>query len=119
MGAQDLDVQWLIGLGTDECGDNLTPFLIRQTDHCNLGNRRIFLDDGLDLRRKMVFTTPDDHVLDPGRDPDKASLVHCTQITGVQPTLRIYRCSRCLFVVIVDDHHTIAFGANFTDRAER
>src|SRR4029077_1033930 len=62
--------------------DDLAPALVGKANHCGLGHRRMQRQAALDLDRRDVFATRDDHVVDPAGDEQIAIAVEVSGVAG-------------------------------------
>src|SRR6185437_4957639 len=69
----------------------LAVLLIRHADDLNILDRRMAVEELLDLARVDVLAAPDHHVLDPADDVQVPGLVHDRQVAGVHPPGRVDR----------------------------
>ena len=105
--------------GPDHRAHHLAPEPVRHPDHDRLGHRRVAQQHGLDLARVDVLPAPDDHLLEPARDPAVAALVHRPQVAGVQPAVGVDRRGGGLRVAQVAVHDEVAAGADLADGPAR
>ncbi|MNP50080.1 hypothetical protein D3C76_1443170 [compost metagenome] len=83
---------------------HLTQPVVGNADHRNLGDRLVFHEQALQLRRVAVEAADDEHVLEPISDAQVSALVEHTDVPGVQPTLCIDSLGGGLGVVEVALH---------------
>src|SRR5271166_2450057 len=65
--------------------DLLAEFVMQDPDHGNLGDRRVLIQDLLDLARIDIEPAADDHVLLPVDNVEVAILVDSAEVTGAEP----------------------------------
>ncbi len=90
---------------------------VRASDDCGFQDRRMGVEDVLDLLRVDVLTTADDHVLDPVDEDEVAVGVEVADVAGVQPAI-LEGAGRLFGLVEVaahdvgaaDDHLALPFG---------
>src|SRR5690242_5385969 len=102
----------LLRNAADDRADDLAPEPVRDADHGDLGHAGVGEQDGLDLARVDVLAAPDDHFLDPARDPAVAAFVHRAQVAGMQPAVPVDGRGGRLRVAQVAVHDQVATGAD-------
>ena len=82
-------IQARSGREAEEGDDDLSPFVVGNADHSDLGYVSMFEQHILDFRWKQILAAADDHLLNPARHPDIAAPIHRAEIAGVEPSIRI------------------------------
>src|SRR5574337_526394 len=85
------EVEALAGLGHDDRAGALAEPLVGVGDDRDLGDRRMLVEQRLDLEHRNVLAAADDHVLAAPGDADVAAGGAACQIAGVEPAIRIGR----------------------------
>jgi MMPL family len=75
----------------DDGHDLLAVSFVGDTDHLDVDDVGVDVEELLDLSRVHVLAAADDHVLDPPHDVEVAVVVHRGQIAGVHPPRRSAR----------------------------
>src|SRR6185312_15274174 len=70
----------------DECDDPFTQPVVGPTHHDRLLDAGMQLEGPLDLRRRDVFTAPDDQLLEPPGDGQPTLVIHHAEIAAAEPT---------------------------------
>src|SRR5581483_5105714 len=83
--AQLLDGQGLARLEPHPCHELLALALVGDPDDLHVSDRRVAVQELLDLARVDVLPAADHHVLDPPHDRDVAVVVHRRQVARVHP----------------------------------
>ena len=85
-----MDLLWperMAGLDRHDRHADLTPLLVRDTDHGRFGDRRELMQHALDFGRIDVFAAGNVHVLPAVDDVVKTFLVDPRGVAGMQPAL--------------------------------
>src|SRR5436309_754303 len=106
-------------LETDPRTDLFAILAVGNTDHRHLADRRMGVQELLDLARKDVLAAPDNHVLDAADNLCMAVVTQNRDVSCVHPTGFIDRGARALGVVPVTVHHHVATHAQLTGSAAR
>src|SRR5262249_8369439 len=69
----------------DEGGNDLAPALVRDPDHGHLGDRGMQRQAALDLDRRDILPTADDHVVDAAADEEIAISIEISGIASEIP----------------------------------
>ena len=91
----------------------LAVAFVGHADDLYISDRRVGVEEFLDLAWIHVLAAADHHVLDPPDDVDIPVGVHHRDVAGVHPTRDIDRIRRLGRLVPVAEHHRIATGAQF------
>ena len=73
--------------GSHHRGHRLTEARIRNAEHGDFADLRVFVDDGLHFLTSDVLTAANHHVLGAVGDIEKAFLVQMADVAGVHPTI--------------------------------
>src|SRR5437870_10644078 len=110
--AAELDERGLVGLLAgaehDERLHRLTPLLVGDADHGDLGDGRVLVEAVLDLDRRDVLAAGDDHVLLAVGDDDVGA-VEVPAVAGVEPAVDD-RLRRVLGLLPVALEHVVGAG---------
>ena len=96
--------------------DLLAELVVRDTDHGSLGDRRVLIQDFLNLARIDVEPAADDHVLLPVDNVEVAILVDSAEVTGAEPAAGDRR-SRRLRLTPVPLHDVVTGDHDLADLA--
>jgi hypothetical protein len=70
--------------GRDGGGDDLAPFIVRQSNNRDVRDAGVFRQNVFNLFWTMALSAANEHFLYPVRYPDIAASVHDTKITGME-----------------------------------
>jgi hypothetical protein len=84
-----------------------------------VADRRVRVEELLDLARVDVLAAADDHVLDAPDDVHVALVVHRREVARVHPARRVDRLRGRSRIVPVAEHHAVAARAELARRAAR
>jgi len=92
----------------------LTQLGVRDADDHGRGDRRVLVEDLLDLAGVDVVPASDDQVFSPVDDEVVTVLVDPCQIAGAEPAVRDGRPGR-LGLVVVAQHHVVPLDSDLAD----
>src|SRR5205085_11075844 len=111
--AQLLLGQWLTCPGNHHGEQFFAKVGIRDTHHLHLGHFGMTNEELLDLHRKEVFASANDHVFEPAYDVEVAMLVHGRQVARMRPAVSINGLGGLLGHLVVTSHDHEASIAEF------
>jgi len=94
------------------------PAVVGNSYDSHFGYVGMFEEDILDLNRKQILATADDHVLHSAGDRYIAPSVHGAEVSGVQPPVAVDRLGGRLGIVVIADHDAIALRTNLAHGAD-
>src|SRR5262249_37679213 len=86
----------------------------RHPHDLHLTDRRVSVQDSLDLTRIDVLTATNNHIFQATYDVDIDILIHHRQVARAHPARHVNRAARCLLIVPVTAHHGGATCAELT-----
>ncbi len=95
-------------LGHDPGGDDFAVLGVGQPGDGDLGDRRMTVQELLDLGRVDVLAAANDQLLAPADDSIIAVVAAAGQVAGMEPAVGVDRLACRLGIIVIAGHHAMA-----------
>ena len=100
--------------GLDKRTHLFTKLLIGHTNHLDVDDVRVAIQEFLDFSRRDVFSATNNEVFNAAGDVDVSVYIHHCEVASMHPTFGIDRLGGFFFFVPVALHHRISAGLEFS-----
>ena len=94
--------------------DVFTQDLMRDAERDGLRNRRVGLQDVIDLLRSDFLAAPVDRLFDPAPEKEVAVLIEVARVSGMEPT-KTERVGIGFRVILITGHDVVAADYHLAD----